>query len=145
MCGDLRTTYSGAEVDSGESHSGETVCSNCAHACTGCDEYWLTDSARCEDCQYERDHPDDDDWEENDGDVRGLLSYSHKPFPIFHGDGPLFLGVEQEMEFHTNAGARAVLAWLADHDPNMELLYAKHDGSLVQNGVEIVSHPMSPE
>lgn len=67
--------------------------------------------------------------------------YSHKPAPIFYGDGPRFFGVELEVdcggESPENAGEL-----LAVGNQDAEHIYIKHDGSL-QNGFEIVTHPMS--
>ena len=143
ICGTVHGSYWINQLEGGERYD-EWACEDCAHSCEDCGEFWfLADQRRCDDCQYDYEHGVDED--EGYGEVDGLLSYGHKPQPIFHGEGPLYLGVEQEMEFHTGAGARAVMEWLRDHDPDRDLFYPKHDGSLSMNGIEIVSHPMSPE
>ncbi|MBI1758152.1 MAG: hypothetical protein HYR62_02840 [Actinobacteria bacterium] len=65
--------------------------------------------------------------------------YTYKPPPLFHGDGPLFLGMELEVE--TDSGQRRECAELAT-DCLGDLGYLKRDESL-QHGFEVVTHPMS--
>jgi hypothetical protein len=142
-CATLRGTYYVIEVSEGSDHLGDMVCESCAHYCENCGDYWIIDVDECDSCRNAVDYDEDEDGEY--GEVSGLRSYGYKPEPIFHGEGPLYLGVEQEMEFSTGSGARAVMNWLGEYDRSSSLFYAKHDGSLSQNGIEIVSHPMSPE
>lgn len=72
----------------------------------------------------------------------GIHDYSYKPEPIFYGTGPLYMGVELEIdnagESNRNADAVMLVGNAGDHDH----IYCKHDGSL-EDGFEIVSHPMS--
>jgi hypothetical protein len=124
-------------VDEGIPYVGEYLCSDCGSWCSSCGDVFLYEQYTCDDCSL--------DEEDNEGHVDGLRGYMHKPPPIFHGAGPLYLGVEQEMEFQTAVGANNVIDWLRGHDPTQSLFYPKHDSSLNNNGIEIVSHPMSPE
>ena len=73
--------------------------------------------------------------------ARVIDNYSYRPDFIFHGNGPLFYGVEMEMEVPyggptTSTVARHLLNSIGD------TVMAKSDGSL-QNGIELVTHPMS--
>jgi hypothetical protein len=70
--------------------------------------------------------------------TRGTLrSYSYRPVPSFYGKGPLFLGMELELET-TDFDSTLDVAGRSFGD----LAYFKEDGSL-QCGFEIVTHPMS--
>ena len=66
-----------------------------------------------------------------------IHNYEYKPEPNFYGDGPLFFGIELEVE---NTENREYNEDVADCLPGF--LYAKADGSL-DDGFEIVSHPLS--
>ena len=72
---------------------------------------------------------------------KSIHSYNYKPAPIFYGAGPLFLGVELEIDSGGEDcdNARSVLEIA---NSNSERIYCKHDGSLCE-GFEIVSHPMT--
>ena len=73
--------------------------------------------------------------------TRSIQDYNYKPLPNFYGKGPLFMGVELEIdgggELHENADRILDIG-----NANSELLYCKHDGSL-DDGFEIVTHPCS--
>lgn len=76
---------------------------------------------------------------------RAIMSYSFKPEPVFHdaeGCEPtgLYLGVELEMDY----GDAEAAAKRISEEYGQKLLYFKHDGSL-DEGCELVTHPMSPE
>ncbi|MGH3630679.1 MAG: hypothetical protein ACRDR6_15405 [Pseudonocardiaceae bacterium] len=72
-------------------------------------------------------------------DTGGLInSYAYKPRPVFHGEGPMFLGLELEIESHGDRGEDARTA----ADCLGGLGYLKSDGS-IDYGFEIVTHPMS--
>ena len=72
---------------------------------------------------------------------KAIKNYSYKPEPIFYGEGPLFLGVELEIDKGGEDSHNAqTLLDIANADE--EKIYCKHDGSL-NDGFEIVSHPMS--
>ena len=71
-----------------------------------------------------------------------IKSYSYKPLPIFYGEGNFYMGVELEVDMGgEDAQSAQILQELANQ--RAEHIYIKHDGSL-NNGFEIVSHPMSP-
>jgi len=79
-----------------------------------------------------------------------IRSYSYKPPPKFTGEGPLFLGVELEVD--TKRGGRSSKEWarnpqgildkIGELSDDNNLFYLKGDGSL-SNGFEIVTHPCS--
>lgn len=105
---------------------GHRVCSLCAEgyeACAGCGT--LRRPGRgCEPC---RRGPD-------------VWNYSYKPDPIFHGEGPLFLGLELEIivpeRHYTDCVTTATQALRG-------LGYLKQDSSIRPTGFELVTHPMS--
>jgi len=111
-------------------------CPNCGNEPVG------LDTSRCWDC---RDEYDDDDYEDSPVSLGtpSFVSYSYKPDPNFHGDGPLYMGVEHEMEFERGSGRDAVMQLAAELAP--DLFYFKHDSSLTRNGCEFITHPMSPD
>ncbi len=96
----------------------------------------------------EADYDNDDAPDYDEGDYydepdynRFVQSYSYTPELMFHGDGPLFLGMELEL----NPGWRVDGDRLAETaDTNLgSIAYLKEDGSLDAGGFEIVTHPMS--
>ncbi|MFI9410136.1 hypothetical protein [Nocardia gamkensis] len=77
------------------------------------------------DCRTGRDH---------------VWHYSYKPDPRFHGEGPLFLGLELEIIVpNYRYGECATVA--AEHLGSLG--YLKQDSSIRPNGFELVTHPMS--
>ncbi len=127
---------------------GVTLCEACrnnVHECDWCgclteEDYGDANTTLCEYC---RDNAHECDWcgclvrrgEECSCGRCGIHEYSYTPRPDFRGKGPLYFGIELEMEFEGHD-------W--DGLPDDGYLYAKHDGSLTC-GVEIVSHPASWE
>lgn len=82
-----------------------------------------------------------------------IRSYSYKPPPKFAGEGPLFLGVELEVDIGKKGdreGSRrewarnphGILDKIGELSDYNNLFYLKGDGSL-SNGFEIVTHPCS--
>lgn len=69
-----------------------------------------------------------------------VRNYSFKPNPRFHGEGPLFLGLELEIVVPDDIHDAAVE--LAT-DRLAGLGYLKRDSSIQPGGFELVSHPMS--
>lgn len=72
-----------------------------------------------------------------------IHEYSYKPEPIFYGSGSLFMGVELEIDDGGSCETYAqrlldIANRCCDH------IYCKNDGS-IDDGFEIVSHPMTPE
>jgi hypothetical protein len=112
---------------------GSWTCEPCAESADECDECgeptWYP-SDHCAD-EY---HDDDDDY--RSGSV--IHGYSYRPNPVFHGDGPAYLGFELEVDavYPYDLVAKVVRP-LAGED----VIYAKEDGSVA--GVELVSHPMT--
>ncbi|MFC9965223.1 MULTISPECIES: hypothetical protein [Nocardia] len=106
---------------------GIDVCEMCAseyRECDTCVTLVPFGTDQCSDCRS--DHP-------------AIFDYFYKPTPVFHGDGPLYLGLELEIratrEGFTDAVDTAVAA-VGD------LAYLKHDGS-ISCGFELVTHPMT--
>ncbi|MEU6559416.1 hypothetical protein [Nocardia nova] len=115
-----------------DTESGNQVCGRCEdegyRECGGCEtliRHWEDYCARCAD-----DQPSSDV-------VRG---YHYKPVPQFHGDGPLFLGLELEIKTPRSVFDEA--AELADERLG-DLGYLKEDSSIRPCGFELVTHPMS--
>ncbi|GAA3386394.1 hypothetical protein [Cryptosporangium minutisporangium] len=119
---------------------GSTICDFCTQQ-----SYW-----RCESCGgWNRDgmpcgndcvSGDDDDDADVDDDLHTEIhGYNYKPFPVFRGDGPLFLG--PEIEVHTPYDDDEECAAIA-YSHLGELGYLKHDES-IDPGFEIVTHPMT--
>jgi hypothetical protein len=113
--------------------------------CSGC----VAERARWAD--EREDDTDTDDYDDGCGDCgymdcdecnpsTDIIHYhDYRPDPIFHGDGPLYLGMELEVE-----AARYTRADDAEYLQSAmgELVYLKEDGS-IDYGFEIVTHPMS--
>lgn len=112
------------------------------HVCDGFFENALPCDTHCSDCcEAETDYDDyDDEYGDSDMSCNGLVyDYSYKPDPDFHGDGPVHLGMELEVEVRRSAyteTARCAVQHLGS------LGYLKEDGS-IRCGFEIVTHPMS--
>ncbi|MGV9678836.1 hypothetical protein ACWDSJ_26430 [Nocardia sp. NPDC003482] len=114
-----------------EPHSvdnGSEVCESCANdfrECGNC--FRLTTSASyCSTCA---------DWCTSSR----IHDYSYRPTPRFHGDGPVFLGLE--LEIKCPRGGLDDCAYRA-LDQLDGLAYLKEDGS-IPYGFELVTHPMS--
>ena len=73
----------------------------------------------------------------------GIQDYYYKPVPTFYGDGPLYMGVELEIDGAGESSYNAQqLLDLANR--GRERKNCKHDGSL-DEGFELVTHPMTLE
>ena len=72
-----------------------------------------------------------------------IHSYSYKPYPIFHGDGNRYFGVELEVDDggKDTDNAETILD-IGNHDEDN--IYIKTDGS-IDDGFEIVTHPCTLE
>ena len=119
--------------------------------CNHCYEYNYTN---CEECGALI-HNDDAYYENSDNDYpycytcyeklfkSSIKSYCYKPDPIFYGSGSFYMGVELEIDDGGENNANADELMCIANDVG-ERIYCKHDGS-IENGFEIVSHPMSLE
>jgi hypothetical protein len=109
------------------------VCRSCAindyWSCDGCGVL-IDEDDYCTDCAESAN--------ENPG---GIFDYSYKPAPIFHGDGPLYLGAELEITVPWRRTADCV--GIAYRHLG-SLGYVKEDSS-IGCGFEIVTHPMTHE
>jgi len=115
---------------------------NCYDYCDTCDQR----EYRCRCCGYCERYPcrcnvcEDCDCDPCECRDEGLESYGFKPTPLFHGDGPLFMGLELEVEMGGRSSRGDAVT--AVHDALGDLVYCKEDSSL-NTGFEIVTHPMS--
>ena len=80
-------------------------------------------------------------------EAQPIRRYNWRPLkPKFHGNGPLFFGIEVEVERLPGTGTREAQAALFVQNLKAtqyaDLYYIKHDGSL-ENGWEVVSSPFS--
>ena len=117
--------------------SGRRICTACLaehYECDNCGGWNRLGDACTNGCGY------DDDDDDDEGRFDGLVhDYGYRPHPVFHGDGPLFLGPEIEVATPYSAGAEC--ARIADEHLG-DLGYLKEDSSIGE-GFEIVSHPMT--
>lgn len=109
----------------------DLYCDGCIHLPDNDDDDSHDDDyCRCENCAPTREYT--------------IHDHSYRPRLTFYGDGPLYLGMELELEIR-NATSRKIeeCAELAnDALEHGDLGYLKYDGSL-RYGFEIVTHPMS--
>lgn len=142
---------------------GNPVCDPCASensgSCAGCGGLvYMDNTICCDDCgdSYCEGSCYDDHQDFCNGDGEGgseysrhLREYGYKPIPVFHGTGPLYLGVELEVDrlrgVEAVASMDSTLQDMSDILSPLEathgrLLYFKADGS-VPNGFELVSDP----
>ncbi|MGY1898338.1 hypothetical protein [Nocardia gipuzkoensis] len=113
-------------VDSRYIAGGHRSCPRCVErfdTCPHCGT--LTRRGRSCDCRTRREH---------------VWHYCYKPDPRFHGEGPLFLGLELEIivpGYRYGECASLAAAHLG------RLGYLKQDSSIRPTGFEVVTHPMS--
>ena len=67
-----------------------------------------------------------------------IHNYAYKPSPVFHGEGPVYYGVELEVNINRDSAVNVI-----DFSEDEDLFYLKDDGSV--DGYEIVTHPASLE
>ncbi|WP_280503410.1 hypothetical protein [Nocardia farcinica] len=138
VCEDCRDRYSTCDdcgayaADTVYVDDGDQVCSTCEydnyHECADCTTLVCRTDSYCSSCEHSpTGHPH-------------IHDYDYKPDPVFHGDGPLFLGLELELKT-----PRHVLDEAADTavEHLRGLGYLKEDGSIQPCGFELVTHPMS--
>lgn len=149
-CGDyVQTGWPRAYVDLGSRVVGEAVgtecgnvlCPDCVYYCSECDTAHCSEAEVSECC----------------GDASAVHDYSYRPSLRFWSlqegevvESPratahaLYVGVEIEAERASDTAAQ----FLADADEEAgdeRFVYLKRDGSLGDGGVEIVTHPATPE
>lgn len=107
-----------------------TNCDECGDLIDRDNAYVLDDYYYCAHCYHQKTHI--------------IHSYSYKPQPVFYGKGKRFFGVELEIDKggKDNDNAQELLD-IANHGSEKRI-YIKSDGSL-DNGMEIVTHPMTIE
>jgi hypothetical protein len=104
---------------------GETV--HCDNACSN------DNGVYCESCYQEEE-------EEEEENSQKIHDYGYKPNPQFQGTGPLYYGIELEVD---KGNDPEQLVYKAGGEFGNKLAYyPKHDSSL-DNGVEFVTHPYS--
>ena len=114
----------------------QDLCESCwenASCCENCGE-WLQDDATYShnDCTY---------CEQCYNDIEKFIHpYSHKPNPIFHGEGNDQFGLEIEVDEGGKSEANAEGLLEIMNFQTEDKIYIKEDGSL-NDGFEIVSHP----
>ena len=105
-----------------------THCDHCGCVVHYDNVYYMNDNRYCSRCY-------------DSLDSQAIYTYNYKPEPVFYGDGPLYMGVELEIDYggecDENAEAICDIA-----NSCHKHLYCKHDGS-INEGFEMVSHPMT--
>ncbi|MEU7764982.1 hypothetical protein AB0B25_07645 [Nocardia sp. NPDC049190] len=137
VCTNCAQAYSSCDdcghlaVDTYSVDGGNRVCSTCEYddyrECSDCFTLIRREESYCESCLDT--HPSH----------AGVHDYDYKPAPHFHGDGPLYLGLELEIKTPPRQFDNAVDTALA-HLGN--LAYLKEDSSIRPCGFELVTHPM---
>ena len=110
-----------------------------ANECTGCGSNWTRhDSGLCESCR-----PCDCGDCSNCRRRANIHSYSYKPTPLFKGNGPLYLGLECEIDVgDAHAGRVEIAEYVNGELKHGDIGYLKSDSS-IDCGFEVVTHPMS--
>ncbi|MFE9327642.1 hypothetical protein ACIHDR_48205 [Nocardia sp. NPDC052278] len=136
ICDDCAEEYSTCDdcgrltTDTSRVDGGNEVCDSCLeegyHDCAECFNVIPYDDTYCQDC----DRPEHE----------AVHYYDYKPEPEFHGEGPLFLGLELEIQTPETQFCDAVDTAL---DQLGDLAYLKQDSSIHPCGFELVTHPMS--
>lgn len=108
------------------------ICSDCGTVVL-VDEIYITEDCcnLCESCYYAYEARIN----------KPVHGYSYKPDAEFHGEGKLFFGAEIEVIAKGDYSS----ACQTIQDKLSDFVYLKEDGSLDNNGVEIVTHPFSIE
>lgn len=120
-----------------------TICEHCYNEhysrCCSCD-CLVHESDMCSHdddvyCQYCYDNIEEDE-EYND-----IHDYSYKPTPVFYTIEPTerYNGLEIEFDSEGNVDRSDVIEYLKGFNEH----YLKRDGSLTEEGIELVTHPMS--
>lgn len=115
---------------------------NCFYCCSDCGDF-STREHSCTVCQVCVGCYCTCGDSESESESQLINDYGYKPAPQFRGVGPLYVGLELEVETGNSSEyrgdlAQSVVSALGD------LVYIKSDSSL-SCGFEIVTHPMSPD
>ena len=108
--------------------------------CEGCGRIILNEDAEYfdEDDQYPYCHECAEEFEN-----RPIKDYHYKPNVKFYGEGPLYYGIELEIDKGGEVDENAYeIMQVGNSDEDR--IYCKHDGS-INNGFEIVSHAATAE
>lgn len=112
-------------------------CLNDMNYCNNCDQNYSADY-----CPNSCD--DDDNYGQADSPSRnGVHDYSYRPHPDFHGEGPLYFGIELETVVSEGSLDQCARALIDQSDSEADY-YLKWDGS-VYGGFEMVTHPFDLE
>ena len=92
--------------------------------------------------EYDEDSDEyDEEPEYSSPDDRQIQYHGYKPRPVFYGDGPLYLGMELEVEAPDDRYSLDQLARKVREDLG-DVVYLQDDSS-IGYGFEITTHPMS--
>lgn len=130
--GDCQSCYAGTVYPVG----GQLFCSDCGgvhYWCERCADR-LTLGSYCDACV-------DDDDECSSNHIHQLRDYSYKPRAIFFGTDSKFPRLYFGHEIEMTSNDRDLVSRLTARDE----VYCKRDGSLSDNGLEVVTHPMTYE
>lgn len=142
-------------VNGNETHSGTYVCDECGWQCEDCNEWHEAEHEADECCNPDRQCDECGEWYEFPVEAsrccggRLVHDYSWNPQFRFFGDngalshatnGILYLGVELEME-HALEHMQEFYDNADESYEHPQFVWAKHDGSLGDYGVELVTHP----
>lgn len=134
--------------NSGNNSSGDIICNRCLenyYECSECGDCTHNDDANYQDSTGQ--HYCNSCWENYEEDCAGIHSYAFKPKDYVYSKMPwentMYLGIELEVETKGDREDKAeqVIAWL-DKEGLEKLVYLKEDSSL-ENGFEIVFHPIT--
>lgn len=122
---------------------------DCTFECHNCGERNHNDDmcgdGYCEGCDSDRNDDDDDGECDRGGDPYRIRGYTDRAANHFtpEGKGPLFFGIELEVE--AKKGDPVMQARLAYEQLGLDYVTMKSDGSLSENGFEIVTRPDTAE
>ena len=120
---------------------GDSVCEDCVYTCEDCGAWWSSSDSASQCCG---------------GGGGTIHDYSYRPALTFWSGGDvlvrtsvpqrstLYVGVEIEAESAADT-ADVFLADAGEEAGSEDFVYLKHDGSLGDGGVEVVTHPATPE
>lgn len=124
---------------------GYSLCNSCRserdmQACDDCgddfdaDDTWGDLCSGCE--EYEQNRRAEEEMDQSEY----LMGYSHKPPPVFYGNGKVYFGWELETEVSQGFSIDTVAESI--HDMVGSVVYLKEDSS-IHRGFELVTHPMT--